>query len=69
MSSNTSRFEPHPGFYRLFIRRIFDAYVLWPFDENIFFEFVTRVNTRDFMVSKYSKASFYAIIVSWKNVA
>ena len=27
-SSNTSYLEPHPGFYRLLMKGIFDAYVL-----------------------------------------
>ena len=35
-SSNTSRLEPHPGFYRLLMKGIFDAYVLWPFWKQIF---------------------------------
>ena len=48
-SSNTSCFKPHPGFYRLLMKAIFDAYVLWPFDNF----FVTPINTRDFTVSIY----------------
>ena len=31
-SSNTSRLEAHAGFFRLLLKRIFDPYVLWPFD-------------------------------------
>ena len=27
-SSNTPRLEPHPGFYRLLMKGIFDAYLL-----------------------------------------
>ena len=33
--SNTSRLEAHLGIYRLLMKRIFDAYVLWPFDEKL----------------------------------
>ena len=47
-SSNTSRLEPHPGFYRLLMKGIFDAYVLWSFDKKMFFELV--INIRDFTV-------------------
>ena len=46
-SSNTSRLEPHPGFYRLLMKEIFDAYVLWPFGQKNIYEFVTRINTHD----------------------
>ena len=53
-TSNTSCFEPHPGFYRLLMKGIFDAYVLWPLEKIIFFEFVTRVNTPDFVVCRFS---------------
>ena len=48
MSSNTSCLEPHPGFYRLLMKGIFDAYV--PFGKKLIFELVTDVRTRDSMV-------------------
>ena len=51
-STSPSRFEAHAGLFRLSMKGIFDAYVLWTFDQKIFFEFVTRVNTRDFAVSR-----------------
>ena len=47
-SSDTSRFEAHAGLFRLSIKGIFDAYVLWPFDKNFIFELVTRIRTRDY---------------------
>ena len=36
-SSNTSRLEAHEGFFRLFMKGIFDLYVLWPFDKKLIF--------------------------------
>ena len=35
------------------MKEIFDAYVLWPFDKKMFFEFVTRVDTRNFTVFEF----------------
>ena len=34
-SSNTSRLEAHAGFFRLLMKEIFDAYILWPFDKKL----------------------------------
>ena len=34
-SSNMSRFEAHTGFFRLLMKRIFDSYVVWPFDKKL----------------------------------
>ena len=45
-----SGLEPPPDFYRLLMKGIFDAYVLYPLDN--FFERVIGVNTCDFMVCK-----------------
>ena len=45
-SSNTSCLEAHLGFFWLLMKGIFDAYVLWPFGNNIISELVKRVNTR-----------------------
>ena len=50
-SSNTSRLEPHPGFDRLLMKGIFDAYVLWPFDKRYVLNYlVTHFNTWNFTV-------------------
>ena len=46
-SSNTSRLEAHAGFFRLLMKGIFDAYVLWPFGKKLIFELVMCVSTRD----------------------
>ena len=35
MSSNKSRLEAQAGFFRLFMKGIFDPYVLWPFDKKL----------------------------------
>ena len=32
------------------MKEIFDAYVLWTFDKKTFFELVTHINSRDFML-------------------
>ena len=34
-SSNTSRLEPHAGYFRFLMKGIFDPYVLWPFDKKV----------------------------------
>ena len=54
-SFNTFCLEAHPGIFRLLMKGIFDAYVLWPFDKKLFLELVMRVNTRDFTVSEITK--------------
>ena len=41
------------------MKGIFDAYVLWPFDKKLFFEFVTRVNARDFTVYGFLKPNYF----------
>ena len=53
-SSNLSRLEPHPGFYRLLMKGNFDNYLLWPFDKKIIFGLVTGVNTCAFPVLENS---------------
>ena len=60
-----SPLKPHPGFYRLLIKMIFDAYVLWPYGKKIIFELVTHVRTRDSTVG-YNGVSmvFYRVIHS-----
>ena len=45
-SSKTSRLKAHAGFFRLFIKGIFHAYVLWPFGKNNISELVMRISTR-----------------------
>ena len=34
-SSNTSCLEANAGFLKLFMKGIFDTYVLWPFDKKL----------------------------------
>ena len=46
-SSNMSRLEEHAAIYRLLIKGIFDAYVLWLFDKKLIFELVARIKTHD----------------------
>ena len=47
VSSNTSRLEPNPGFYKLLMKGIFDLLA-----KNIF-EYVTRINnTRYYMLNQ-----------------
>ena len=36
-SSNTSHLEAHPGIYRLLMKGILDAYILWPVDKQVNF--------------------------------
>ena len=57
-SFNTSHLEPHPGFYRLLMKRIFDAYALWSFGKKFIFELVTRVRTPDSTVG-YNGVSMF----------
>ena len=42
--------EPHPGFYRLLLKGIFDVYELSPFDKKFIFELVMHVNPSDYTV-------------------
>ena len=58
-SSNTSRFEAHAGLFKLLMKGIFDAYVLWPFDQKCVFEFLRRVNTRDFTLIEIAHRKAY----------
>ena len=37
-------FRTTPGFYRLLLKGIFDAYMLWPFDKNFIFELVMSIS-------------------------
>jgi hypothetical protein len=46
-STSLSCFEAHAGIFGLLKQGIFDAYA---FDKILFFELVTRINTRDFTV-------------------
>ena len=43
MSSNESHLEAHLGIYRLVMKGIFDAYVLWPFGKKFIFELATTL--------------------------
>ena len=47
-SSNMSRFEAHAGFFRLFMKGIFDPYIMSPFDKKFISYLVTRVRTLDY---------------------
>ena len=49
-SSNTPCLEAHAGFFRLFMKGIFDPYVLWPFGKKLVFYLVTSIRTRDYTV-------------------
>ena len=49
----TSPLEAHAGIFRLLMKGILDAYILWPFDKKFIFELVMRVNTRYFTVCVY----------------
>ena len=51
-----SRFEAHAGFFKLYVKGIFYAYVLVPFGKKIIFELVTHARTCDFMVEPYGTA-------------
>ena len=48
-SSNTSHVESHAGFFRLLMKRIFDPYVLCPFDKKLISKLVKRVRIRDYI--------------------
>ena len=41
-SISLSCFEAYAGLFRLIVKGIFDAYVLWAFDENFIFELVMQ---------------------------
>ena len=46
----TSLFEAHAGLFRLSMKEIFNAYLLWPFGKNFIFELVTHDRTRDYTI-------------------
>ena len=46
------------------MKGIFDAYALWPFDKKIFFELVTRVDTRD---GKLTKSFSLVLFLPYSN--
>ena len=50
ISSNTSRLEAHAGYFRLFMKGIFDAYVLWHFSKNNVSELVMHIRTHNSVV-------------------
>ena len=62
-------FEVHVGLFRLSKKRIFNAYVLWPFGKNFLFELVTRVRTREYtlgtcrLISDYLEVVFYKLFL------
>jgi len=50
-STSPSRIEAHAGLFKLLMNKIFDPYLLWPFDKKLISWLVTCVSTRDFTVS------------------
>ena len=40
VSTSLSRFEAHVGLFRLLMKGIFDAYLLWPFGENFYLHII-----------------------------
>ena len=42
--------KPHPWFYRLFMNRKFDVYLLWPLNQYLILWLVTHANAHGFMV-------------------
>ena len=55
VSASPFWFEAHGGLFRLLMKEKFDAYVLWPFDQKLFFELVKRVNIHNFTVIELEK--------------
>ena len=53
VSSNTSRLEAHVCIYRLLMKGIFDAYVMWPFDKKFIFELLIHI--KKYLQLRYSK--------------
>ena len=53
-SSNTSHLAPHPGFYRLLMKGIFDAYVLWHLGEKFIFELGSNTSYNSRLYGTYS---------------
>ena len=51
VSTSPSCFEAHAGLFRLLMKRIFDAYGLWPFDKSFVFDVKMFVIIRDFTVT------------------
>ena len=49
-SSNTSSLEAHAGFFRWLMKRIFDPYLLSPFDKKLISSLVTLVRTCNYTV-------------------
>ena len=55
-SSNTSHLEAQAGFFRLFMKGIFN--VLWPFDKKLISQLVTHIRTCDYTVDGLSHLYF-----------
>ena len=66
-SSNTSRFEANAGISRLLMKGIFDAYVVWPFDKNFFFELVLCVSIRQ-IIQKNGPINIFKILIYQKKI-
>ena len=64
-SFNTSRLDAHAGFCRLLMKRIFDPYVLWPFDKKLISYIVTHVKTSDYQVALQQIISLWYV---WRQI-
>ena len=51
VSSNMSHLQADVGIYRLLMKRIFNAYVLWPIGKKLIFELVIRFRICDYTVT------------------
>ena len=61
--SNTSFLKPHPRFYRLLMKGIFDAYVLWHFYKKVVF-LISNVR-QNFTVCLRFHILFHILPVFW----
>jgi hypothetical protein len=50
-STSLSSFEAIKDRFKLIMKEIFVAYVMWPFDKSFVFELETRANTRNLAVN------------------
>ena len=64
-SSNTSCLEAHAGFFRWLMKRIFDPYVLWPFD-NISITLVRTCNYSVYDLLIYGLLVAFLVFVALK---
>ena len=57
--SSLSRFEAHVDFFRLSMKGIFDAYLLWPFGKKLISILQTGINSCDFTIIRKGKSTNY----------